>query len=486
MISSRHFFGSIALATVACAGFALSSTSAGAAPFPGYSSPGCTAVNGGAFNLSASPAQQYTFHEQSGFVAGDELTFNITITDPGADQWWITDEKSQLLVSTNDTSGTRSYTVTGTDDTTLKEVVRVQSSAPVTRNITVTASCAPGPQPAGTNDSDKLTSVQANGSRMAASTSGAAITEAASAGTAAAFGGATPFSVGPNGITLNFAASQPRRDAAARARGAFAALGFADDGTQLPAEEQRINLWANVRGSWLTNSIDGSHVNATLGLGYKITPDLVLGAFAGAETFDYDFNTLAGKLKGTGGTVGAYAGWRMLPALRLDGMVGWSGLNYDATAGTATGSFDASRWIVSGGLTGNHMFGDVVLAPSAKLYVLWEDQDAYTDSLGAAHASVNSYVGRASLGGRVSRAYAFSDGMSITPYIDLYGDWRFSDDGLAGTPDTGAEDGLSARTGAGFALSTSRGIAVSLGGEVGGLGQDTQIWSASGRLSVPF
>ena len=448
----------------------------------GYSSPGCTAVNSGVFNLVATPAQQYRNHVQSGFVPGDRLTFNISVTDTGSDQWWITNEKNTLIIGTSNTSGTRVYTITGTDDTTLTEVVRVQSTTPATRNITVTASCSPGPQPVSANDSANLTTVQSSGSRMAASTSGAAITEAASAGTAAAFGGATPVSVGPNGITLNFAANPNHRT-----RGAFKALGFADDGTRLPEEQQRLNIWANIRGSWLTNSIDGSHVNATIGLGYKVTPDLVLGAFAGAETFDYDFDTLAGKLKGTGGTVGAYAGWRMLPALRLDGMVGWSGLNYDATAGTATGSFDSSRWIVSGGLTGNHRFGDVLLAPAAKLYVLWENQDAYTDSLGTAHASLDSYVGRASLGGRVSKAFNAGDGLTLNPYLDLYGDWRFSDDNAAvGTPDTGAEDGLSGRTGAGFSLSSSRGLSATLGGEVGGLGQDTQIWSASGRLSLQF
>ena len=453
-----------------------------ASPGTGYSSPGCTAVNSGVFNLVATPAQQYRNHVQSGFVPGDRLTFNISVTDTGSDQWWITNEKNTLIIGTSNLSGTRVYTITGTDDTTLTEVVRVQSTTPATRNITVTASCSPGPQPVSANDSANLTTVQSSGSRMAASTSGAAITEAASAGTAAAFGGATPVSVGPNGITLNFAANPNHRT-----RGAFKALGFADDGTRLPEEQQRLNIWANIRGSWLTNSIDGSHVNATIGLGYKVTPDLVLGAFAGAETFDYDFDTLAGKLKGTGGTVGAYAGWRMLPALRLDGMVGWSGLNYDATAGTATGSFDSSRWIVSGGLTGNHRFGDVLLAPAAKLYVLWENQDAYTDSLGTAHASLDSYVGRASLGGRVSKAFNAGDRLTLNPYLDLYGDWRFSDDNAAvGTPDTGAEDGFSGRTGAGFSLSSSRGLSATLGGEVGGLGQDTQIWSASGRLSLQF
>lgn len=476
-------FGLAGAMLTALAGFA---TPSQASPGPGYSSPGCTAVNSGVFNLMATPAQQSASHVQSGFVPGDQLTFNISITDSGADQWWITNEKNVLVEGTSNTSGTRAYTVTGTDDTTLREVVRVQSLAPTTRNITVTASCAPGPQPVSANDSANLTTVQSSGSRMAASTSGAAITEAASAGTAAAFGGAAPVSAGPNGITLNFAASPAQREIAARTRGAFAAFGYADDGSRMAAEEQRINVWANVRGSWLTNRIDGNHVNATVGIGYKVTPDLVLGAFGGAESFDYDFSSLSGKLKGNGGTVGAYAGWRMLPALRLDGMIGWSGINYDATAGTATGSFDASRWIASAGLTGHHQFGDYLIAPSAKLYVLWENQDAYTDSLGTAHASLDSYVGRASLGGRVSRAFAMANGMSFMPYVDLYGDWRFSDDGLAGTPDTGAEDGLSARTGAGFAVTTAQGLGVSLGGEVGGLGQDTQIWSASGRLSLQF
>ena len=60
-----------------------------AEPAPTYSSPGCTAVNGGVFNLVATPAQQYRSHVQSGFVPGDQLTFSISVTDTGADQWWI-------------------------------------------------------------------------------------------------------------------------------------------------------------------------------------------------------------------------------------------------------------------------------------------------------------------------------------------------------------------------------------------------------------
>ncbi|AXS40663.1 autotransporter outer membrane beta-barrel domain-containing protein [Breoghania sp. L-A4] len=449
------------------------------------SSPGCTAVNAGDLDVSISNGGQNSITVLD-LVEGDELTFSITMTSTvNNDQWWIHNASNLLLDGRSNTAtDTVVYTVTSSDGGSISSVVRIQN--PGTSTVTATATCSPGPYMSTTTDSDRLDDVQSVGTRIVAATSGAAIGDATAAGTEAAFSGAAPFSAGPNGVTLNFAASSRQRDAAARARDAFSALGFAGDGSAAPAPDQRLNVWANVRGSWLTNDIDGHQINATLGIGYKLTPDLVLGAFAGYETFDYTFNTLVGNLDGSGVTIGIYAGWRLMPALRLDGLVGWSGISYDATAGAARGSFDASRWIASAGLSGAHRYSGFTLAPSAKVFVLWENQDGYTDSLGGVHAARDVYTGRASLGGRISKAFQVSEGTILNPYLEAYGDAHFSDGDAVNTVDTGYVDGLSGRTGAGIALTTTNGVSVSLGGEVAGLGQNVQVWSASGRLAIPF
>ena len=193
-----------------------------------------------------------------------------------------------------------------------------------------------------------------------------------------------------------------------RADEAFAALGYAAVGKaprQAPVFASRWSTWADVRGSGFEQSdsrvLKGTQINATGGITYKLRSDLVVGAFAGYENFNYDFASLTGKLKGNGGTIGTYAGWQITPTLRWKGMIGWTGLGYDASAATASGNFDGARWLVSTGLTGGYRVARIHRrAQSADIFAIWERQTGYTDNLGVAHDTRNFSTGRVSLGGR--------------------------------------------------------------------------------------
>ena len=92
------------------------------------------------------------------------------------------------------------------------------------------------------------------------------------------------------------------------------------------------------------------------------------------------------------------------------------------------------------------------------------------------------------LGMKVERPFAAADGRTISPYVGLYGDWRFlSDDALpVGQPVANIKDGWSGRVGTGISAAAARGASVSLGGELGGLGASYKIWSGNVRGSLPF
>ena len=47
----------------------------------------------------------------------------------------------------------------------------------------------------------------------------------------------------------------------------------------------------------------------------------------------------------------------------------------------AAGNFIGHRWLVSGGFTGSYGWQAVLLEPSARVFALWEHENAYTDSL---------------------------------------------------------------------------------------------------------
>ncbi len=226
----------------------------------------------------------------------------------------------------------------------------------------------------------------------------------------------------------------------------------------------------------------------TAGIGRKLTVDTLIGAVAGYETFKYDVASLAGSLKGNGETVGGYFARRIGGNLRFDAALGYTHLNYSATAGTATGSFSGNRLLASTGLTGTYKYGVYMLEPSAKLYVLWERQSAWTDSLGTAQAARDFSAGRTALGGKVARSFASSGGWTLTPSAGVYGDWRFQSDNAlpTGTQVANIGTGWSARVTSGVLARSANGCTVSLDGEYGGIGANYKIWTGNVRATVPF
>jgi hypothetical protein len=92
----------------------------------------------------------------------------------------------------------------------------------------------------------------------------------------------------------------------------------------------------------------------------------------------------------------------------------------------------------------------------------------------------------------VAYPIAWTSSMTLVPYLGLYGDYYFSADdvpALLGTvplASTPILHGWSARATTGLGARFSNGAAVLLGGEFGGIGSNTQIWTVRARGSVPF
>jgi Autotransporter beta-domain/Bacterial Ig-like domain (group 3)/Putative Ig domain/IPT/TIG domain len=297
-------------------------------------------------------------------------------------------------------------------------------------------------------------------------------------------------------------------ETAHRVDDAFAAINNAAPVTKAPAamprEAKEWLLWANVSeagidrwGATLGSSqsqLYGSQVNALVGLTRRLTPSFLLGVVGGYETFDYTSQDVAGRLKGQGWTLGSYLGWKLAPAVRLDAAVAYSGIGYDGTAGTAQGDFSGRRWMASSGLTGTYRNLGFDIEPSAKVYALWERENAYTDSLGTLQADRDFLTGRASGGARLSYPVAWSDSIALAPYVGLYGDYYFSRDDAALIAPAGAVplasvpllDGWSARAIGGLAARFAGNAAVAVGGEFGGIGGNIHIWTYRARATVPF
>ncbi|MGJ4928685.1 putative Ig domain-containing protein [Bradyrhizobium sp. HKCCYLS2038] len=301
----------------------------------------------------------------------------------------------------------------------------------------------------------------------------------------------------------------PRGRGRGRVDDAFAAIDRGDKKQAAPRwhEQKEWLLWADVRGTgvdrWGTTtaggitqgnqaSLYGQQLNATMGLTYRATPSFLVGVLGGYETFSYTQQDINGRLKGDGWTTGAYLGWKIVPTLRFDAAVAYSGIGYDGSAGTAQGSFNGQRWMLSSGLTGTYKTAGFIIEPSAKVYALWEHQNAYTDSLGTRQGSYDFASGRASGGIRAAYPVAWLDsGLLLTPFLGLYGDYYFNKEdanalaanALASTP---LLQGWSARATGGLGIQTQSGVGVGLGAEYGGLGSNTHVWTFSAKARVPF
>jgi Bacterial Ig-like domain (group 3) len=394
-------------------------------------------------------------------------------------------------------------------------------------------------------DSLKLRAMQALATPVIAQNSGAAISGAIDAAISEGFSdGGTLVTPSGSGVRFNFAADpdgKPSDSAAPRstdpftsANGSFAsnghgfaapggnnsstsrvddafgALAYASPTRAAPPRyiEQRDWLaWAEVRGAVLdhwgsgtgvggtvagASMLYGSQVNLIAGLTRRLTPNFLVGVLGGYETFDYRSDALQGHLTGDGWTVGSYLGWKITQSIRFDAAVAYSGIGYDGTAGTASGSFGGDRWMVSSGLTGTYQGFGLMFEPSARIYALWEHENAYTDSLGTLQAERDFSTGRASTGVKVAYPIAWSSTVALAPYLGLYGDYYFNSDNAtaalaqSGLPGAVVLDGFSARAIGGVTAKFANGGQIALGTEFGGIGGNASIWIYRARASVPF
>ncbi|WP_456619029.1 putative Ig domain-containing protein [Bradyrhizobium sp. P5_C12] len=301
------------------------------------------------------------------------------------------------------------------------------------------------------------------------------------------------------------------RRSGSRVDDAFAAINQQMPKKAVPKwqQDKQWLLWADVRGSgidrWNSSnaagvgqvseaSLRGQQINALMGLTYRARPDFLVGVVGGYEYFSYTEDDINGRLKGDGWTVGSYLGWKITPTLRYDAAVAYSGIGYDGTAGTAQGNFTGQRWMASTGFTGTYKWANFYLEPSAKVYALWERENAYVDSLGTQQSAHNFASGRASAGNKVAYPVPWLDSMLLAPYVGVYADYYFSQDDAAaiiaagGIPlaSTPLLQGWSARVTGGIGARLASGATVGFGAELGGIGSNTQIWTFTGRARVPF
>jgi outer membrane autotransporter protein len=503
---------------------------AGVVSFAGAGSCIIDANQLGNANYSAAPTATQTVTVSKGAVTlalassrnpssfGQAVTFTVTITAGGAPTGTVTFKDGATTLGSGTLAGGQA---TFTTSALALGVHMIAASYGGDTNFVAGTSPALSQAVNVPADSIKLRQMQILATQTSAQISGQAISGATGDAIDAGFSDKVqPVTPNGSGFTYNFAADAPidPRDASARdgvkdfvaapdrttntlMDQEFAALGYARIITKAPPKSPVVQRdwlgWIDVRGlslnnnNTLGNDLKGNQLNVTAGLTRKLTPDFLVGGFAGYEHLDFNSDALNSRLKGDGWTAGGYLGWRVAQSLRFDMTLARSGIAYNDAAGMAAASFPGDRWLASGGLTGTYHWQALVLQPSAKVYALWEHDGAYTDSLGIAQPTNNFSTGRASAGTKVSYPFEWTSTVALAPYAGVFGDYYFTGNNaaVAGVPTPALLlQGWSARFATGLDMKFRNGGVISVGGELGGIGSNTSstIWTYKARGSVPF
>jgi hypothetical protein len=441
-------------------------------------------------------------------IVGQAVTFTAKVTGSNPTGAVTFTENGQVIGTATLLSGVATFTIStlaaGSNSVTASYPGDVNNAADPETVVQVVNAIS---------DSVKLRQMQMAVMPVVTNMSGQAISGAIDNAISNGFGGGCQL-VSPNagGFTYCYDGNEPMQrsslaaeeshllpDQRQRLEQDFAALGFADNSPSVikastaPHPLHDWLVWIDMRGAefrttTVGSDLQGTQVNGTAGVTRRLTSDFLVGVLGGYEHFNFTSQAYSGKLTGDGYTAGGYVGWRLASTVRFDASGAWSDITAADAAGTASGNFTGHRWFAAAGVTGTYDWAATVFEPSARVYMLWEQENAYTDSLGALQASHTFDTGRGSAGLKVSHDFPAGFG-ALAPYVGLYGDYYFSKDDATTTPGLAAVpllQGAAVRATGGVMMRFGSGAQLSVGAEYSGIGQDTRIWNLQAHGSVPF
>jgi outer membrane autotransporter protein len=427
----------------------------------------CADVNSGVFNRTAyTPPGSGVLNTSTGFLVGDTITFTVS-GQPGSSFQLINGALDTALLSQplSSTPATLSYTVTGSNsDTTLNTYMLVQA---IPYEITIVATCAGaggGGNSGGSSESAvraflaaRINAILLDDPRATSllnrsSAGGSVGIASASAGTtniasAAAFGsamglGATDTgarALGSNTIQFSQSLSQLRRQTSqGQMNKDRMALGAGDGGTLPLAFETTSpwDIWVEGRYSAFDDdaaSLDrDGHVGVLyVGGDYRVSQNVIVGALVQFDWSKDASGALASTIDGNGWMIGPYLSTHVHENVFFDLRASWGRSSNDLALATATGSFDTSRWLVKGTLSGNWVYDAWRITPSAELAYANESQNAFTNSAGTFVPGQDVSLGRLQFGPELGYRFARTADTFIEPFAAIKGVWDFDNPNVA-------------------------------------------------------
>jgi outer membrane autotransporter protein len=259
--------------------------------------------------------------------------------------------------------------------------------------------------------------------------------------------------------------------------------------------KSRFDIW--LQGEYATfgddrNLSDSSgHFGVVyLGADYVVRPWLLVGALIQYDEMKQTSSIASFETQGRGWMVGPYATVRLSPALFLQARAAWGSSNNEVSPFlTYTDSFDSTRWLISGSLTGHWSDGPWQFRPSASFSYVEDQSDAYLDTFSVLIPSVTASLGQFEATPEISYVHVYESGTRIEPRLAASLIWNFDSSESAasfGGTLAGPEE-LRGKIEAGVGLRFNNGIIFDVTGSYDGIGSDTyDATSVSAGVRIPI
>ncbi|MEP0708021.1 MAG: choice-of-anchor D domain-containing protein [Parvibaculum sp.] len=300
-------------------------------------------------------------------------------------------------------------------------------------------------------------------------------------GTASAFGlsGTIPLPVDAsfNGSDLSFASSY--------AWSGRSGLNAGDETGGGGAPERTIWVEGTIAGFNDANA-DGRFGVVYLGADQLIAPNILLGALVQFDWFSHEADTGNAEVSGEGWMAGPYATFRLNDTFFADIRAAWGTSRNDISpTGSYEDSFDTTRWLISGALTGSYSHAPWTVQPAVSLSYIRETQESYIDSLSVVIPEQTVSQGEVRAGPRLAYAHVLDSGTRLTPSVSFEGAYTFGNDGLTSSGSLAREvQGLRGRVGFGLDIATRDGVSLSIASHYDGIGTAAALYGLSLEISM--
>lgn len=250
------------------------------------------------------------------------------------------------------------------------------------------------------------------------------------------------------------------------------------------------DVWSEGRISRFDDSSSDNGLFAIVhgGVDYRMGQDVLVGVAVSVDWTSQDNATNAGHISGTGWMAGPYALIRLDESVYVDARASWGqSSNTISPLGTYTDTFDTTRWLVAGAISGDYRHGGWTLNPVVSLQYIEERQEAYVDSLSVTIPGQTVAQGDVRFEPRLAYSWQTLGGTQVTPWMQLAGVYTF---GQRGTFSSGSlvsrMSGLSSTVRTGLDIAMPGGAGLSLSAQVSGIGAGAQSHGGSLAVSLPL